>query len=132
MTQRERIVAEARRWLGTPFRHQGRGAVGLDCAGLLYVVYNAVLRDGLKDFYMYPSAPKTGFVFRSIRHYANRITLDAAQAGDVVLLNFAGSSTHFGILTDMGVVHADTNLKRVVEHSLVNSRAVAFFKMKGM
>ena len=132
---RHTIVAEARKWVGTKFRHQGRCKQGVDCAGLLYVVYNATIGVGLlKNFNNYSSQPETGYVFRAIKQYANRISQAQAQAGDVVLLNFAGSSTHFGILTGTGVVHADSDLKKVVEHSLPvgNGRAVAFFRMRGM
>lgn len=43
MTQAERAVAEARDWLGTPYRHQAstRGA-GADCLGLLRGVWRAL------------------------------------------------------------------------------------------
>jgi NlpC/P60 family putative phage cell wall peptidase len=44
MTQTDRIVAEARAWIGTPYLHQGsaRGA-GADCLGLIRGVWRAVL-----------------------------------------------------------------------------------------
>lgn len=129
---RQLIVDEARKWIGTPFRHHGRNRQGVDCVGLLYVVYSIALQLPLDDFITYPKSPETGFVYRAIRKYADRIVPSAAQCGDVVLLNFAGSSTHFGILTEDGVVHADIFLKKVVEHSLVGVRAVAFFRMKGI
>lgn len=39
----EAIVAEALRWVGTPYRHQGsRRAVGCDCLGLVRGVWQAV------------------------------------------------------------------------------------------
>lgn len=37
MTTRAELIAEARKWIGTPFRHTGRNALGLDCAGLIVV-----------------------------------------------------------------------------------------------
>ena len=130
---RQTIVNEARKWIGIKFRHHGRNGQGVDCAGLLYVVYNKF--GVVNDFIDYPSNPETGFVFRAIRNYADRILPSKAQSGDVVLLSFAGASTHFGILTDLGVIHADATLKRVVEHSISiteQGRAVAFFRMKGL
>lgn len=33
----DEIVAYARSWKGTPWRHQGRNRAGIDCAGLLIV-----------------------------------------------------------------------------------------------
>lgn len=43
MTPGERAVAEARAWLGTPYRHQASlQGVGADCLGLLRGVWRAV------------------------------------------------------------------------------------------
>ena len=36
--KRRDIVAEARKWVGAPYRHQGRGRFGIDCVGLLIEV----------------------------------------------------------------------------------------------
>lgn len=41
---REEIVAEARRWIGTPYRHQASlCGVGCDCLGLLRGVWRALI-----------------------------------------------------------------------------------------
>jgi cell wall-associated NlpC family hydrolase len=37
---KDRIVQNARKFIGTPFRHYGRSTLGIDCAGLLYMSYN--------------------------------------------------------------------------------------------
>ena len=37
---KELIVQNARKFIGTPFRHSGRSTLGIDCAGLLYMSYN--------------------------------------------------------------------------------------------
>ena len=37
---KNRIVQNARKFIGTPFRHSGRSTLGIDCAGLLYMSYN--------------------------------------------------------------------------------------------
>ena len=42
----EAVVAQARAWLGTPWRHQGRSPRGVDCAGLVVLVARAL---GLAD-----------------------------------------------------------------------------------
>ena len=44
--KRRDIVAEARKWVGVPYRHQGRGARGIDCVGLLIEVANGVGHPG--------------------------------------------------------------------------------------
>jgi cell wall-associated NlpC family hydrolase len=41
---REAMVADARRWIKTPYHHKGRKfGVGVDCGGLIYEVYNKFL-----------------------------------------------------------------------------------------
>jgi cell wall-associated NlpC family hydrolase len=37
---KERIIQNAKKFIGTPFRHSGRSTLGIDCAGLLYMSYN--------------------------------------------------------------------------------------------
>lgn len=134
---RSRVVSEARSYVGVRFRHQGRSRQGVDCAGLLYCVYNHVV--GLNGNYIqYPNQLTSGMAFRKMRDYGDRISRNDAGPGDTVLMNFCGSSTHLGILTERGVIHADGPLGRVVEHSLndsvviYNGRIVAYFRIKGI
>ena len=60
---REAIVAEARTWLGVPWRHQGwRRTTGCDCVGLVRGVGHALgLIDGRRGpeprFIGYPREP---------------------------------------------------------------------------
>ena len=42
VVKRRDIIAEARKWLGAPYRHQGRGRRGIDCVGLLVEVAKGV------------------------------------------------------------------------------------------
>lgn len=39
-TIKNQIVQNARKLIGTPFRHTGRSSLGVDCGGLLYLAYN--------------------------------------------------------------------------------------------
>jgi NlpC/P60 family putative phage cell wall peptidase len=44
MTRSDQIVAEARSWIGTPYRHQASlKGIGCDCLGLLRGVWRAVM-----------------------------------------------------------------------------------------
>jgi len=136
MTLRQNIIAEARKYLGVKYEYRGRSAAGLDCAGLLYVVFNALIEVG-SDFQDYPLYPKSAKVFANIRHYAQRIKKSDAGAGDLVLMNFSGCSSHFGIITDTGVIHSDTDIGKVIEHALpdknvLGGRRIAHFRMKGV
>lgn len=43
MSVNQRVIEEARRWIGTPYRHQGcRRDVGCDCLGLIRGVWTGV------------------------------------------------------------------------------------------
>jgi cell wall-associated NlpC family hydrolase len=104
---------------------------------LLYCVFDHVI--GLNGNYnQYPDGLKSGMVFRKMRNYGDRINKQDAGPGDVVLMSFSGSSTHLGILTDRGVIHADGSIGKVVEHSVDDSfvlcggRIVAYFRITGI
>ena len=44
MTPRDRIIVEARGWIGTPYRHQcARRGAGCDCLGLVRGIWRAVI-----------------------------------------------------------------------------------------
>ena len=43
----DRLVAQARSYLGVPWRHQGRTRAGIDCAGLVVLVARDL---GLTDY----------------------------------------------------------------------------------
>ena len=56
-----------------------------------------------------------------------------------MLMHFAGASTHFGIITDHGVIHANRISGYVVEHSddllkkqLGPGRIVAYYRIIGV
>jgi len=119
--ERSRIVAEARTYLGTPFRHRGRTRDGVDCVGLVYLSFNPVVGfpEPPSD---YPRQPKTAMAFRRAREFCDRIPPNEALPGDVVLIHRNGTSTHFGILTDQGVIHADAMNKKVIEHPILCSK----------
>jgi cell wall-associated NlpC family hydrolase len=130
---RDEIVRKARSYIGVPFRHRGRCHRGLDCAGLLYVVFSEFLDSQLQDFTDYPCAITSLFVFRTIKNYADRIDGDNAKPGDICLLHFFGYSTHFAILTDSGtMIYTSMYLNRVLEVQVKSCRVVAYYKMKGI
>lgn len=130
MTLREQIVREARKYLGTPYVYLGRSAKALDCAGLLYVVFSSLVQVK-SDFQDYPIYPFSATVFVNIRRYAKRIRKNDAGYGDLILMNFGGRTTHFAILTDLGIIHADPIHGKVLEQMLPDNRAV-YFRMNGV
>jgi cell wall-associated NlpC family hydrolase len=119
---RQAVVATARRYLGTPFRHQGRGDA-LDCVGLAF----QVARDlGLEpeDRAAYGRQPHGLELKRELDARLRPIAKDQAQPGDVVLLAWRRlMPAHAAILGDgpdgaLVLIHADGQVGRVVEHRL--------------
>lgn len=139
MTQhQQQIVAAARRWIGTPFQHQGRlKATGVsqgrcDCLGLLVAVAQEL---GLKtcrgtpkflaslderDYGHIPDGKRLQTVLDEV---LNTVPNAEMQPGDVLLLRFDGAPQHLGIASDyhgggLGIIHALASARKVVEHTL--------------
>lgn len=114
---RERIVEEARSWIGTPYLHQAsvRGA-GTDCLGLLRGVWRAVL--GAEPETVPPYSPdwaepsRHEVLLEAARRWLVAKPVSAAAPGDVLLFRMrtAGIAKHLGIQTGVedraGFVHA--------------------------
>ncbi len=109
---RAQIVAEARRWIGTPYAHQASLIhVGCDCLGLVRGVWRALIGDEPEA--LWPYAPRWPLVARDeplLAAASRHLTPGAeARAGDVVLLRWRAGlpASHAAILSgDDSVVHA--------------------------
>lgn len=115
---RAQFVAEARTWLHTPFRAQGRiKGVGVDCGGLLVCTGKAL---GLTEFDVTGYKLRIGRVLEAYcERHMQRIDLDRADAADVLLFAWNGKPSHIAILTDREhMIHAFVPNREVVEHRL--------------
>lgn len=116
----ETIIATARELLDMPFRHQGRAATGkTDCAG---VVCHVVASHGLPyaDQTDYPRQPGAGRLESALDEQPclMRVPLANRQAGDVLLMRFAGDPQHLAIFTGKTIIHAYETVGKVAEHDL--------------
>lgn len=90
---REEIIAEARSWLGTPYRHQAsRKDVGCDCLGLLRGVWRGVSgkEPELPPPYSadWAEASRAESLAEAARRHLVEIPLDAIAPGDVLLFRW--------------------------------------------
>lgn len=136
MDDRRRFIAAARRYLGTPFRHQGRQpGRGLDCVG---VIACAARELGFSDYDVtnYSRLPQGRAIERHLlRAGMEPIAPTAAQPGDVVVMRFERDPQHLALMTNRGVLHAYLESGAVVEHRLDaiwRSRIVAAFRFPGI
>lgn len=120
------IVDCARGYIGTPFHHQGRRkGVGIDCLGLLVEVARElalVSRTGELladcDELNYSHQPDTQKMIRILSEQLYPIPVAGIDAGDIILLNIDRSPQHMGIVSDIGLIHAYAQARKVVEHRL--------------
>ena len=86
-------VEIARSWIGTPWHHQGRGPVALDCIGLLVKCFP------VEDRFDYDRNPRAGTLESEVERQFGAPVSDM-RAGDVVLLAFPRVIRHVGIVAD--------------------------------
>lgn len=123
------VVQEARKWLGVPWRHQGRDHNGIDCAGLIIKVAHGL---GISSFDCsgYGLTPDG----ESLRAELERhVDAKPARIGSIVLLRFISAPQHLAILTDIGLIHAYARAGRVIETSFDERwrrRVVGFYRYR--
>lgn len=133
--RRADVVAAARAWLGTPFRHQGRlRGRGCDCAGLLIgVAHDLGLSDF--DFTAYGHLPHADTLRRLCDAHMRPIPIADARPGDVLLMRWVDEPQHLAIVTDIGVIHAYASARKVTEHGMDDAwrrRIVAAYALPGV
>lgn len=112
------VVAEARKWDGVRWRHQGRSRSGIDCAGL---VINVAKSLGLSGFDTCDYGPQASdeSMLRLCREHLIEVGRNEMAPGDVIVMRF-GTNRHLGIAGDyrhggLSIIHAFTPIRRVTE-----------------
>lgn len=115
------VVQAARRYLGTPFRHRGRSASGLDCAGLVWRSYYD-LGTTLPDIRWYGREPHRDGLREVVREAFGDPVHRPPIPGDVLLMRFNREPHHLAIVGDypgsLSLIHSYGDAGRVVEHRL--------------
>lgn len=105
--ERAAVVAEARSWIGTPYRHMGRAkgpSGGVDCAQLVWAVFH---RCGLTPFMALEPYPPDFMLHQGLERYM-RIVLERAHEvsapapGDVALYRVGRLYAHGAIVDAPG------------------------------
>lgn len=109
MTVAERAVAEARRWIGTPYLHQASCAgAGADCLGLIRGIWRALY--GGEPCAIPPYSPGWaeegggGDLLRAARLWLVPRVLAQAAPGDVLVFRMreGGPARHLGVQSACG------------------------------
>lgn len=128
MITRADIVAEARTWIGTRWQHQGCVKnVGVDCVGLIGGVALALGLPGATawrdapEWHQYGRKPDPERLLAGCDALMDRIQLDEAGSGDVLVLQFNAGPQHFAIVSHddpPSIIHALAQARKVAEARL--------------
>lgn len=143
MTTRAEVVNEARRWIGTRYRHQASlCGVGCDCVGLLVGVARTLglAPDDVREFDLsyrgYGRQPDPDMLLEAAGRFLVPVEEDQQQPGDIALFRFKLDPQHFGILSaDDYVIHAFALSRKVCETRLDetwSARIVRFYQFRGI
>lgn len=117
MSQRDDIVAAAKLWMDTPYKHAGRDRFGMDCAGLIIKVGHAC---GLTNYdtVNYPKRPVPKDFLREMGTHLVRLPKAEAQQGSILVLRGPRHPCHTVIL------EIDEQERRWIIHSYAPARKV--------
>jgi cell wall-associated NlpC family hydrolase len=148
---REKVIAEAKTWQGTPFRDSARiKGTGVDCGQYVCAVFEAV---GLAPHIVTPRYNLQFMLNRSdewyietLLQYSDEISASEAKMGDVVVLKWGRCYSHGAILAEpwpglmwhalngFGVGICDAKRDGRIQAALQKQRAFPprFFRARGI
>lgn len=128
------IVAEARTWIGVPFRHQGRSREGVDCIGLPVCVRAAL---GLETKFAgidYRRTASDEAMLQYCKKNMIQVFPSDLQEGDLLVIAF-GVNRHMAIVCNyplaqgvLGVIHSRTETKQGVIEQRLDPRWMRFVR----
>lgn len=135
-SRRQQIVDIARSYVGTPYRHQGRTKLGMDCIGLCRAPF-ADLELETSDYSNYGENyyPQND-ILRLMLQYCDRVKRKPLPGDILIMRSNDGLSRHMALYTENDtIIHAINNGPRaVVEHRYMEpfvGRTTAVLSWKG-
>lgn len=127
------IIIEARKWIGTPYIHQGRLInKGCDCVGLIIGIAKK-LNISSFNYTAYDRQPDPDIMGKLLTENlikSNRNKQNLLHA-DILWIKFGKHPQHLAIVTDLGIIHSYSVVGKVVEHRIDNKwqkRIVGIFR----
>jgi NlpC/P60 family putative phage cell wall peptidase len=109
MITREEIVAEGRRWIGTPYHHQASTiGIGSDCLGLIRGIWRNLLgqEPEIVPAYTMDWGEINGSesLLKGARRWMNSKQINLSDLGDVILFRMRanGVAKHLGLISATG------------------------------
>ncbi len=109
------VVNEARKYIGSPYRHRGTSKTGIDCIG---VVWRVAFDLGLTNIILpeYSNEPSSEYMSRHLGEELERIDKRDSFQGDVFAFRFAKFTQHVGIYTGRNIIHSYQQIGGCREH----------------
>lgn len=106
-----------------PFKERGRSREGVDCWGLVCVIYKEMLNIDLPQFLNYKNTNDKQAILNIYAEQAkkwNKVPVGEEEEFDVVVLKMMGLPTHVGVVCSKGfMIHCEMNVgTTVVEYSV--------------
>lgn len=114
-----KIIIKAREWVGTPYaHHQSVKGIYCDCVGFLLGVARELGHNIQLD--NYDPVPTGNSLTKTLDTYLVKVDRVFPNPGDILCFktSYRGLPTHVGIATDIGLIHADQRVGKVVETQL--------------
>lgn len=138
--QVERIIAEARSWVGTPWHHAARcKGAGVDCAQFLIAVFSAA---GIVEAFDTEYYPIDWHLHRDEPRFLKYLLSHAVKVsdplpGDVVMFRYGRQAAHGGIVIEWPlIVHAWLDEGAVcyttVDNSPLRERVAGFYRVRAL
>lgn len=131
------LVKALRKYIDTPYKHQGRSIeTGVDCLGLIAACAND-LGIEILDEVDYSTKVDPDRLLNGIKEHCVQNFPKTFEIGDLALMQFSklAGPTHLAIITDKGLIHSYNRVGKVVEHrmnSVWKARIVSTFKINGV
>lgn len=108
MVSSQQLIDAARRYVGVPFKHQGRSLAGLDCVGLLVrVAWDCGLT--VRDRDGYGRSPHRGVLRQALEEnlipISDKVGPDT-RPGDVLEMSIVHDPQHVALYTGTTLIHA--------------------------
>jgi cell wall-associated NlpC family hydrolase len=146
MATRAEIVAEARRWLNTPFHHQGRSPAGVDCAGLIICIAQTLNLIGSNyNWEAYGREPDGDRLLSEIETFCTPIALADFIPGDLLVFKIKVNPRHVAIaswidsLKAPGMIHAYQNAdgtgavtENIIDSQFWQPRLIAAYQLPNL
>lgn len=135
----KQVVETARKFLGTPFHHQGRlKGIGVDCIGLV-VETARILGLSYHDNTEYSQYPDGKLLMKELhKSKLKSVPIENLQEGDLLVFWISKNTKapqHLAIKTKDGILHTYATAEKVVEHKFSSAwrrRLCAVFRFPGV